>query len=513
MKKDFFGYVRVSTTRQGVEGVSLQAQRDAILAYAAKHGFNVSHWFEEQQTAAKRGRPVLGRMLKDLRAGRASGVIMHKIDRGARNLRDWADLAELMDSGIVVHFANDGLDLSSRGGRLSADIQAVVAADFIRNLRDETKKGLKGRLNQGLYPWAAPLGYLDNGRGRPKTICPTRGPLVRQAFQLYATGDYALEMLVNEMRRRGLDGRTGQPITQSVLSAVLNNSFYTGAIQKMGETFAGKHEPLISMALFSQVQAKLQDRSAAKVQRHDFTYRRMLQCARCGKNLIGERHRTSVNVYYRCQTKGCQGTIVREGDVDLAAKRVFSHLVFETGDADTIRQQVDLLRRDWNVQREERRASLAARLAQVEQRLARLTDLFLDGAFDGEVYKMKQSELRREQAELRELLASVPLDGDAIADQACQLLTIGLGAYYSLDYATGFEKRQLFKAVFSNRVVDVKNVVLEPRSPYDFIFGNPKSGSGSPLRRGPRTFGQIAKLFWDFGIKRLINGVILEEAA
>ncbi len=51
-----------------------------------------------------------------------------------------------------VHFANESLDLQSRGGRLSADIQAVVAADYIRNLREETRKGFYGRLKQGLCP-------------------------------------------------------------------------------------------------------------------------------------------------------------------------------------------------------------------------------------------------------------------------------------------------------------------------------------------------------------------------
>src|SRR5256885_4492354 len=111
-------------------------------------------------------------MLKLLQASKADGVIIHKIDRGARNLKDWADLGELIDSGIEVHFANEGLDLNSRGGRLSADIQAVVAADYIRNLREEAKKGFYGRLKQGFFPMPARIGYLDNGAGRPKTIDP-----------------------------------------------------------------------------------------------------------------------------------------------------------------------------------------------------------------------------------------------------------------------------------------------------------------------------------------------------
>jgi site-specific DNA recombinase len=140
--KTFFAYVRVSTVRQGERGVSLQEQRDAIERYASRNSLAIAQWFQERETAAKRGRPGFSQMLRLLKANRAAGVIIHKIDRSARNLKDWADLGELIDRGVEVHFANESLDLNSRGGRLSADIQAVVAADFIRNLRQETKKGL-----------------------------------------------------------------------------------------------------------------------------------------------------------------------------------------------------------------------------------------------------------------------------------------------------------------------------------------------------------------------------------
>ena len=116
-------------------------------------------------------------MLKLLRSGKAAGVMIHKIDRSARNMKDWAELGELIDGGIEVHFVNESLDLASRGGRLSADIQAVVAADYIRNLRDETRKGFYGRIKQGLYPLPAPIGYIDTGKGKPKELDPVRAPL------------------------------------------------------------------------------------------------------------------------------------------------------------------------------------------------------------------------------------------------------------------------------------------------------------------------------------------------
>src|SRR5207247_10560492 len=183
-------YIRVSTAKQGDQGVSLQEQRAAIERHAHQYGLTIAGWFEERVTAAKRGRPKFTEMLRLLQRKQADGVIIHKIDRSARNLPDWADLGELIDQGIEVHFANETLDLQSRGGRLSADIQAVVAADYIRNLRDEAPKGIYGRISQGLYPLPAPLGYLDMGGGKRKEPDPAKAPLVKKTFELYGSGCY-----------------------------------------------------------------------------------------------------------------------------------------------------------------------------------------------------------------------------------------------------------------------------------------------------------------------------------
>ena len=125
-----------------------------------------------------------------------------------------AHLGELIDRGVDVHFAHESLDLASRGGRLSADIQAVVAADFIRNLKQEVRKGFYGRLKQGFYPLPAPTGYLDRGGGKAKEIDPRLGPLIRQTFDVYGEGRYSLDELRLEMHRRGLANRAGQAIFQ-----------------------------------------------------------------------------------------------------------------------------------------------------------------------------------------------------------------------------------------------------------------------------------------------------------
>lgn len=74
--KPCFGYIRVSTQKQG-EGVSLEAQKDAITVFASQNSLTVTRWFEEKETAAKSGRPVFNHMLRQLKKGSAEGLIMH----------------------------------------------------------------------------------------------------------------------------------------------------------------------------------------------------------------------------------------------------------------------------------------------------------------------------------------------------------------------------------------------------------------------------------------------------
>lgn len=242
--KPCFGYIRVSTQKQGL-GVSLDAQKEAITAFASQHNLSVTKWFEEKETAAKSGRPVFSQMLRQLKRGKAQGLIMHKIDRSARNLRDWALVSELPNLGIDIFFATESLDFQSRGGRLAANLQAVIAEDYIHNLREETIKGLQGRLKQGLYPFRAPIGYRDNGRGEPKTPCPQKAPLIREAFSLYATGQHSLRSLTVELERLGLRNHTGQPLSLHGVETVLGNPFYTGliVIKRTGALYPGVHEP------------------------------------------------------------------------------------------------------------------------------------------------------------------------------------------------------------------------------------------------------------------------------
>jgi site-specific DNA recombinase len=328
--KTYFAYIRVSTARQGHFGTSLIEQRSAIERHAARHNLSIIKEFEEQETAAKDGRPVFRQMINELKEKNVSGIIIHKIDRSARNLKDWAELGELIDAGVEVHLANENLDLYSRGGRLSADIQAVIAADYIRNLKEEVKKGFYGRIKQGFYPMPAPLGCLNSGGGKVKAIDPTVAPLIRKVFELYASGKYSLHSLAHRMNEMGLRRKSGKTVSNSTISHILHNLFYTGIIRiKISEEyFIGLHEPIVSKKLFDTVQSRFECKMSKVLQpsrlQKAFLFRRLLMCAHCQHRLIGERQKG--HNYYRCHTRACPQKSIREEKVRVSVWSILRKL-------------------------------------------------------------------------------------------------------------------------------------------------------------------------------------------
>lgn len=471
--KNCFGYIRVSTLKQG-EGVSLDEQKDAILAFASRNNLDVIDWFEEKETAAKSGRPVFNQMLRQLKRGRASGLIMHKIDRSARNLKDWSIVSELPDQGIDIYIATESLDFTTRGGRLTADMLAVIASDFIRNLREETKKGIDGRLKQGLFPFQAPVGYQNNGKGKPKTPCPQKAPLIQEMFELYGTGQHSLRSICSEMNQRGLRNHGGKPVSMHGVETILNNRFYTGIIEikRSGEVYQGIHEPLISPSLFRRVQDIKSGRSGPKITRHNHLFQGLFRCGLCEGPMSPELQKE--HVYYRCQRNDCETKTIRE-DVLNASVR-FALTKYQVAPAEGEALEKAWLNSQDRIAQKDLRNSIELRISSAEQALSRAADLLIEGILDNETYLTKKKQVTLTIAHLREELQNLP-DLDEIkanTTQFIELLKSLTGLYENLK---PHEKRVFLENAFSNRRVVGKKTILEPYS----WLEDAKTGSGVPF--------------------------------
>lgn len=497
--KKYFSYIRVSTQRQGQSGTSLTEQQAAIEHFANTWSLPIVKRFEERETAAKQGRPVFLDMLKQLKQEKAHGVIIHKIDRSARNLKDWADLGSLIDSGLEVHFASESLDLGSRGGRLSADIQAVVASDYIRNLREETKKGLYGRLKQGLFPFRAVVGYLDKGGGQPKKIDPIAGPLVRKAFELYSTGDWSLIALVEKMEGLGLKNKQGRKVTLNGLSTMLHNPFYMGVIRirKTNELFPGIHVPIISKPLFDLVQNVLNGKNIRKTQKHFYTYRRTIRCINCGYNLIPERQKGKV--YYRCHTKPCPTTTcLRDEVITQSVLTKFKEIQFSNEEFELLKQMSQ--RETGRMENETKKIKMQILFQQntIKERLSSLVDAYMDGVFDKVTYLERKNGLVIEEQALKEKLVNCDSLGDSMRAVLEEFLELANSAYLSYKVAKPEAQRDLVKILTSNFVADGKSVLIELKMPFKLVADRVPFIVGSPRRDTARTVPALLSQLLNF---------------
>ena len=414
-------------------------------------------------------------MLKELRKGTFQGVVIHKIDRSARNLRDWADLGELIDQGIEVRFANEALDMQSRGGRLSADIQAVVAADYIRNLREEAKKGLYGRLKQGYYPWRAPIGYCDHGAAKPKTVDPMKGPLVKTAFDLYATGQWSIPRLVDEMERRGLRNLGGGKITKNGMHRILRNPFYTGLMRIMvsGETYEGNHQALVSRSQFARVQDILHGRVATRVYVHDFLFRRTIKCGICGHSLIGERQKGTV--YYRCHKSTCRKVLIREDTFASALEERLKSIEFHEDEKAYLRDRLQALKSSWATDRENAIQAAKLRIEKVTERLNRLTDVYLDQALDKAMFEERKASLLGERRALEDKIRDYEANQRSIPEEIEKCVELAGSAYSLYRSASYDKKRRLFRILMSNCTIREKRLDFTWQIPFREIAVREKS--------------------------------------
>ena len=458
-KNNYYAYIRVSTAKQ-TEGAFLAAQRHIIEEFAARQCITITQWFQESESAYRLGRPVFTHMVNLLRKGQAGGLVMHKIDRSTRNFRDWATIGELHDGGVAVHFAAESIDLGTRGGRLSADIQAVFAADYIRNLKEEIRKGQRERLEAGLYPFTAPLGYLDRGKGKPKVPDPQRAPYVRRAFELYASGEYSLRGLKRQLYREGFRSKHHARVYVSRLDIMLSDPFYMGLIRikKTGATYAGIHEPLVSAELFKQVQAQRHPRSRIKQSKHNFLYRGMFQCRTCHSSMIGERQRG--HVYYRCHQSNCRGNSLREEAVEHEVIRQLRTLTIKASENTAFTKSLkEHLKAPQHKQLDDPEEATQKIAAAKE----RLLDVLSDGVIDAPTYQRKLQELNLRQVEVSHTEQNKRSKQEE-QDRQSQFLEHSKSLVDTYQIANISEKRRILELCFSNKYITAKKIELATKN-------------------------------------------------
>lgn len=168
------GYIRVSTNEQANEGVSLDAQRHKIEAYAAFRGLELVEIVVDAGVSASKplaDRAGGAKVLSLVESGAAEAVIAAKLDRLFRNAADCLVVTRTWDKADVsLHLLDMGMDTSSPLGRAFLTMAAAFGELELNLIRERTKTGLAqvkaegGRIGRDAFGWTRGEGLDESGR-------------------------------------------------------------------------------------------------------------------------------------------------------------------------------------------------------------------------------------------------------------------------------------------------------------------------------------------------------------
>ena len=398
-------YARVSSKEQEKEGFSIPAQLKLLKEYAAAQGFTVAQEYVDVETAKQTGRAAFGEMLDYLKKHPAIRIMLvEKTDRLYRNLKDWVTVDEL---DVEIHFPKEAV-VVSRESRSSEKfmhgIKVLMAKNYIDNLSEEARKGMQEKAEQGIWPTVAPLGYRNVAGSDGKKIIvpdPDSAPIIARLFECYATATLSLKEAVEKARAAGLVYRkSGAAIPVSTVHTMLRNRLYTGEFEWNGHVYMGKHEPLVTRALWDRVQGVLDGRHAKKNRRvkHDFAFSGLITCGHCGCSIVGEIKKQRY-VYYHCTGfKGrCDEPYVREEVIEQQFTDLLGRLTFDEGVLEWVSAALDASHVDEKREHEEAIKRLRAEYDRLQNRIHAMYVDKLDGKVDGVFFERMSVEWRGEQ--------------------------------------------------------------------------------------------------------------------
>ena len=424
-QQEYYIYARKSTDVEDKQVLSIEAQLVELREYAKREGLHIATEFIEKQSAKSPGRPVFGKLLAEIEKSGGNILAWHP-DRLARNSIDGGQIIYLLDSGKLgtLKFPSFWFENTSQG-KFMLSIAFGQSKYYVDNLSENTKRGLRQKVRLGLYPSCAPVGYINDVRTKTIAVNKRLAPVVLAAFELYAKGESRLEDIVIFLKSKGITTKSGKQLNKDQIKRILTNPFYYGHFRFMGEVHEGKHKAIVSKKLFDQVQAVLAKRGRPqKGATTPQVFCGLLSCGSCGLSVTAEhkiKRQKNGNVheyvYYRCTKKHkdikCLEPAVTQADLTEQLAGVLHSYAMPTAWATTLNSMLDEDEKKASQSSSVFIADAQARIGNLQNKLQRLLDGYLDQDIEHNIYRTKQAELMSEKKSLEEQIGKLTLAGSS----------------------------------------------------------------------------------------------------
>ena len=204
------GYVRVSTDQQAERGVSLEAQAEKIRAMAVVHNSALAEIIVDGGESAKSlNRPGMARLLTMVDAGEVETVIIAKLDRLTRSVKDLCTLLERFERrGVALVSVAESLDTSSAAGRLVLNIMTSVSQWEREAIGERTRDAMRHKRSNGERVGNIRYGYRLAADGRHLEKDPGEQAALAEIRRLRREGG-TLRAIASALNHRALKTRRG----------------------------------------------------------------------------------------------------------------------------------------------------------------------------------------------------------------------------------------------------------------------------------------------------------------
>ena len=413
-------YARKSTDTEDKQVLSIEAQLTELRNYANNADLQIVDEFVEKRSAKMPGRPVFNEMLTSIKNGEANGILAWHPDRLARNSIDGGQIIYLLDQTLLnfLRFPIFQFENTSQG-KFMLSIMFGQSKYYVDNLSENTKRGLRAKVRRGEYPSVAPLGYLNDIRSKSIILDKRFAPLVVQAFERYARGDQRMQDIAVFLNENGVITRGGKVFKDDRVKSLLQNPFYYGHFRYGGELYEGKHTPLISKALYDEVQTVIVNRSNKKKPvAEPQVFCGLLKCAECGMGITatkrikqqknGNRHEW---IYYHCSRKNkkvdCHNLPIRSESL---AEQLSSRLMSFQPSGETVallEKEITKTERLESGKNNKVIAGLREQITGLSAKQNLLLDTYLDQVIDRQTFIKRKDEILSQKKTAEEKLSSL----------------------------------------------------------------------------------------------------------
>lgn len=295
-------YVRVSTEEQAINGDSLRTQREELTRYAINNGFHIYGIYEDDGfSATNLKRPALQRLLKDVEQNKINRILITKLDRLSRGVRNYYKVLDVLDEHEVFwQTIFEKYDSSTANGRLHINIMLSVAENESAQTSERIKSVFKTKVeNKEVIAGKIPIGLKKENK--KLVIDEDKKQVILDAFRFYKETTSAYQTF------QKLDLKYPElQLNYMRTYRILTNKLYIG----IKETRYGDVEnfcpSLIDSTTFENTQRLLQKNARKKSANNSdgYLFQGMLKCAECGYTLGGKFYSKNVEssrYYYICK--------------------------------------------------------------------------------------------------------------------------------------------------------------------------------------------------------------------